>query len=317
MAKEYKKVSVFVDTNILQSFVSYRKTDYVFLANLGIPKAYYDLVAFIEDNHLENYVEICISEVVFKELRQHMIDMFDNFCKNFAKDMEHYSKIAGDIFECNYTIKIKKEDYPLYVDKLIRDFIETPKNRCVYIPISAKAEMMDKLLDKVLRSIKPFVTNNIGGKAYKDGGFKDSIIAESIYSHCSCPDRKCLLISSDGDFGEGFESMLNETNQFIKASSIEQAILFLRDYYDTSMESRLAREFTHNTYWQEYLVKDIGQEYDKSVTNVNVESVEQLTDGRYKVTVSIVMNETVYKFTVDFDANANEIVDYQYKIQDD
>ena len=83
------------------------------------------------------------------------------------------------------------------------------------------------------------------------------------------------------------------------------------------MEIRLAREFTHNTYWQEYLVKDIGQEYDKSVTNVNVESVEQLTDGRYKVTVSIVMNETVYKFTVDFDANANEIVDYQYKIQDD
>lgn len=317
MAKEYKKVSVFVDTNILQSFVSYRKTDYVFLANLGIPKAYYDLVAFIEDNHLENYVEICISEVVFKELRQHMINMFDNFCKNFAKDMEFYSKIAGDIFECNYTIKMKREDYPLYVDKLIRDFIETPKNRCVYIPISSKAEMMDKLLDKVLRSIKPFVTNNIGGKAYKDGGFKDSIIAESIYSHCSCPDRKCLLISSDCDFGEGFESMINETNQFIKASSIEQAIMFLKNYYDTSIESQLTRDFAQNTYWQEYLIRGIGQEYDASVTDIKVEGAEQITDELYKVTVSIVMNETVYRFIVDFDVNAKEIVDYQYKIQDD
>ena len=54
MAKEYKKVSVFIDTNILQSFIKYSKKDYVFLANLGIPKNYYNLVSFIEENRFGN-----------------------------------------------------------------------------------------------------------------------------------------------------------------------------------------------------------------------------------------------------------------------
>ena len=47
MPKDFKKVSVFVDTNMLQSFIKHNKKDYVFLYNLGIPKTYYDLVAFI------------------------------------------------------------------------------------------------------------------------------------------------------------------------------------------------------------------------------------------------------------------------------
>ena len=315
MAKEYKKISVFIDTNVLQSFIGSKK--YVFLSNLGIPKQYYELVTFIKENHLQDYVEICISEVVFKEIRQHMINKFDSFCANIDNDMKLYSKIAGDILEQNYMIKLKKEDYPLYVDKLINDFIDSPQNMCTFVSIPSKAELMDKLLDNALRSIKPFVTQSIEGKPYKDAGFKDSIIAESIYNHCLPLGRKCLLVSDDGDFGDKFASILNEANQFVKASSIEQAIMFLKNYYDTSIESQLTREFAQNTYWQEYLIRGIGQEYDASVTDIKVEGAEQITDELYKVTVSIVMNETVYIFIVDFDANAKEIVDYQYKIQDD
>lgn len=315
MAKEYKRVSVFIDTNILQSFIGSKK--YVFLSSLGIPKQYHELVTFIKENRLQDYVEICISEVVFKEMRQHMIDKFNSFCANIDNDMKLYSKIAGDILEQNYIIKIAKEDYPQFVDKLINDFTENPQNMCTLIHIPSKADLMDKLLDNALRSIKPFVTQSIEGKSYKDAGFKDSIIAESIYNHCLPSGRKCLLISDDGDFGDKFTPVLNDTNQFVKASSIEQAILFLRGYYDTSIENRLAREFAQNRYWQEYLVKDIGQEYDASVTDVSVESVKQITDSQYKIVISIVMNETVYKFAVDFDAEANDIVDYQYKIQDD
>lgn len=315
MAKEYKKVSVFIDTNVLQSFIGSKK--YVFLSNLGIPKQYYELVTFIKENHLQDYIEICISEVVFKEIRQHMINKFDSFCTNIDNDMKLYSKIAGDILENNYMIKLKKEDYPLYVDKLINDFIDNPQNMCTFVSIPSKAELMDKLLDNALRSIKHFVTQSIEGKPYKDAGFKDSIIAESIYDHCLNSGRKCLLVSDDGDFGDKFAPILNEANQFIKASSIEQAIMFLKNYYDTSIESQLARDFAQNTYWQEYLIRGIGQEYDASVTDIKVEGAVQITDELYKVTVSIVMNETVYRFIVDFDVNAKEIVDYQYKIQDD
>ena len=50
MAKEYKKVSVFIDTNVLQSFIGSKK--YVFLSNLGIPKQYYELVDMLENEYL-------------------------------------------------------------------------------------------------------------------------------------------------------------------------------------------------------------------------------------------------------------------------
>ena len=317
MAKEYKRVSVFIDTNILQSFIKYGKKDYVFLANLGIPKNYYNLVSFIEENRLQDYVEICISEVVFKELRQHMIDNFNSFYDNITADMESFSKIGGDILELSYKIKMTKEAYPKYVDDLIKEFIDNSQNLCKYIPISSKEELIDTLLDKSLRKVKPFVAQTIDGKGYKDAGFKDSIIAETIYAHCSAEDRKCLLISNDSDFGQRFESALNDTNKYVRASTIEQAILFLKEYYETSIEERLTREFTDNTYWHEYLLKDIEQEYDASVTKVQVESVKEYEENLYNIDLSIVVNEVEYWFTINFDANGNDILEYKYEIQND
>ena len=44
MSKMYKKISVFLDTNILQTFIeSHQRKSNVFLSNLGIPKEYYAL----------------------------------------------------------------------------------------------------------------------------------------------------------------------------------------------------------------------------------------------------------------------------------
>lgn len=317
MPKDLKKVSVFIDTNILQLFIKHNRRDYVFLSNLGIPQSYYDLVAFIVDNRLQNYIEICISEVVFRELRQHMINNFNSFCDSIESDMISYAKIAGDLFEYSYRIKQQKESYPEYVDSLIDDFINNPKNMCKYIPVSSKESLLDTLLDKSLRGVKPFAIQKIEGKEYKDAGFKDSIIAETIYAYCSEEDRKCLFISNDPDFGQKFETSLNETSKFVRCSSIKQAIEFLAKYYETSVEDRLKREFTENTYWHEYLLTSIEQEYDASVTNVAVDSVKQYEDNQYNIDIIITVNETQYWFTVNFDAVANDIVEFQYQIEND
>ncbi len=312
-----KKTSVFIDTNILQSFIPHNKTDYVFLANLGIPKGYYELVSFIEENKLNDYIEICISEVVFKELRQHMIDKFNSFCDRFKSDIDSYSKIAGDILERSYTIKIEKENYPEYVDRLITDFIETQKDICNYIPVPSKEQLLDTLLDKSLRGVKPFSVEKISGKSYKDAGFKDSIIAETIYSRCSEKDSIGLLISDDGDFGQRFETVLNDTSEFVKCSSIKQTIEFLGKYYETSVEDKLSREFTENTYWHEYLLDSIGEVYDASVTNVVVNEVSLIEDEQYNIDIIIVVNEAEYKFDVIFDSVANDIIETHYDIEND
>lgn len=317
MPKDFKKISVFIDTNMLQSFIKHNKKDYVFLSNLGIPKSYYDLVSFIADNQLQNYIEICISEVVFRELRQHMINNFNSFCNSIKSDITSYAKIAGDLFEYNYIIKQQKESYPEYVDSLIDDFINNPKNMCKYIPVASKESLLDTLLDKSLRGVKPFIIQTIEGKTYKDAGFKDSIIAETIYAHCAEEDRKCLFISNDSDFGQKFETTLNETNKFVKCSSIEQAIDFLGKYYETSVEDRLKREFTENTYWHDYLLTESGMKFDESVTKCKVEDVTNYEDDVFIIKMSFVVNEAEYLFTIEFDGAANDIIKFSYQIMND
>lgn len=317
MSREYKKVSVFIDTNILQSFIKHNKKDYVFLANLGIPKSYYELVSFVRKNKLQSYIEICISEVVFKELRQHMINSFNSVCDSISADMAWYSKIAGDLFEYNYRIKFNKENYPEYIDGLINEFVNNPKNMCKCIPVSSKNTLIDILLDKSIRGVRPFVLQNIDGKPYKDAGFKDSIIAETIYMHCAEEDRKGLFITGDSDFSPKFETVLNDANKFVRCSTIEQAIEFLKKYYETSVEDRLTREFSENTYWHEFLLKDVGQQYDDSVTDASVESVSLKEENLYDIKILFTVNEAKYNFIVCFDSLANDIVNYSYKIEND
>ena len=65
------------------------------------------------------------------------------------------------------------------VDKLIEEFIHTPRNRCNLISTPHNENMIDTLINKSLRGVKPFANQGIDGKTFKDGGFKDSIIAET------------------------------------------------------------------------------------------------------------------------------------------
>ena len=67
-----------------------------------------------------------------------MINNFNSFCDSIKSDIASYTKIAGTLFECSYRIKQPKESYPEYVDSLIDDFINNPKNMCKYIPVSSK-----------------------------------------------------------------------------------------------------------------------------------------------------------------------------------
>lgn len=318
MSKAYKKISVFLDTNILQTFIeSHQRKSNVFLSNLGIPKEYYALTDFVLENSLQDYVEICIPEVVIKELRQHMINKFNQYCDKLTNDIDYYTKYGGDILEISYKIKISKDDYPGFVDKLIEEFIHTPRNRCNLISTPHNENMIDTLINKSLRGVKPFANQGIDGKTFKDGGFKDSVIAETIYSHCEQNERIGLLISNDGDFGQKFETVLSDASAFVKCTTIEQAILFLKKYYETSIEDRLTREFTENTYWHEYLLTDIGQQYDNSVTDVSVESVCLKEENLYDIKISFVVNEAKYIFTVCFESLANDIVNYSYVIEND
>lgn len=92
-----KKVSIFLDTNVFQTFLGKKKTSDVLLYSPGVPNKYYALVDFINQNKLKETVEICIPSVVIMECKQHMYACFLKSTKELEDSIENYQKLFGDV----------------------------------------------------------------------------------------------------------------------------------------------------------------------------------------------------------------------------
>ena len=63
-----REISIFLDTNILQTFLGNKTGSNVFLNSLGIRSQFHELTNFIAENRLERLVELWIAAVVVLEM---------------------------------------------------------------------------------------------------------------------------------------------------------------------------------------------------------------------------------------------------------
>lgn len=308
-----KEVSIFIDTNTAQTFIG----KYVYFSKLGVPSEYHKLTNFITENALKDRAEICFPETVIKEMKSHMIKGFTAASNEIVESICDFKNLYGDLLSVEFQINIPAEEYPQYVDSLFEDFFANPRNCCKIVEHPQGNELINVLLEKAITGVKPFFTGGIGGKKHSDAGFKDSLIAETIYSYCLSNSKIGVLISDDADFADTFEKRLHKKSTFVIFRSIQDAIKALEDYFETNTEKRLKQEFAINTYWHEYLLNSVGQEYDSSLTKTAVNSVSKCKESEYDINITMVVNETIYNFIVKFDAVANDIIDFEYRIEND
>lgn len=311
-----KKVSIFLDTNILQTFLG---SENVFLQDLQITRDYYDLINFVNENRLRDYIEICIPEVVLLECRQHMRSCFAKNEDKIKQTTTEHQKLFGTLVDINYSLKITRKEYDEYLDEVFFEFSNNPRNQCKIVRYSRRENLIDILLEKALSGTKPFFKGKVGGKAHSDAGFKDSVIAETIYEYCKDNDTIGILITQDNDFCDVFDKKLETDSSFVLFPSIEKAIESLREFYEIDSKCRLYNEFSQNTYWHEYLLNNAAVKFDESVTKVIVESVtpKDGDDNVYIINMFFIVNEVKYSFTVQFDSIANDILDINYQIEND
>ena len=309
-----KKISIFIDTNVLQVFYENKN---VCLHEIRVPNEYYNLTRFIIANKLENYVEICIPNMVALEYKQHMLNCFDIGIKQLDQEVADYKKIFGFLIEISVDKKVDKEQYSDYVDSLFQAFVDNPRNLCKVVPYTNSAELIDILLKKALSGIKPFYVGKIGGKVHSDAGFKDAIIAETIYKYCEINGRIGGFISNDNDFSDLFNRMLDNENDYVLFNSFDSAIQALEKYYEINTFTQLKNRIENDGYLHERLLNEIGVVYDKTLTTCIVCDVEQETDNIYAIDVDFIVNETKYHFIIKFDDNANDFIDLKYSIEDD
>lgn len=93
-----REISIFLDTNIIQSFFDGKNGSSVFLDSLGIRSDFHTLTKFIDENDLSNKVEICIPEIVVLEMKQHMKD---GFLKQRQKLQDHLKEHKKSFWQHN------------------------------------------------------------------------------------------------------------------------------------------------------------------------------------------------------------------------
>jgi len=315
-----RETSIFLDTNIIQTFIDSKKGSgsNVFLYKLGIRQDYYKLSDFIKENGLEDRIEICIPEVVVMEMKHHMKEGFKKQFQRMKEQIEENQRIFGNLADFSaIEVKHNKESYDDYVDSLFLDFFSTTKNYAKQIPFPRQDPILDTLVSKAISGTRPFFTGKIESKYHTDAGFKDSVIAETIYEYSKKYNKLCIFITNDRDFSSKFSDTIQADSKLVLFTTIEMAIKALAEYYGTDPQIRLLREFTENTYWHEYLLNESGIEFDESVTKCKVEDVSNYEGEIFIIKMSFVVNEAEYLFSIKFDSNANDILDFNCQIMND
>lgn len=318
------EISIFFDTNILQSFGiggGRNNSSDVHLGKLGIPDEFYKFIDFIDDFNLKSQVEICIPEVVVMEMKHHMQNGFCQQIVLLQKDFKLHRNVFGDVVQLeDAEIKYNPNEYKEYVNTLFNEFFDRQKEHVKMIPFPRQNSIIEKLIDKAISGVSPFFSGKIGRKRHSDAGFKDALIAETIYEYQSENNTICLFVTEDGDFCNIFSNKIKADSKLVIFSSIDSVVEALKEHYhaDVDIKTKITKTFLEDIYRKERLLNEANLKLDESITESKVIDVKEC-DGKnvFIIKVLFVVNEVEYTFIVKFDNGANEFLDIKTTTEND
>lgn len=312
MIDAQNKLQLFFDTNFLESRFD---KDKLYLSEFKISKDYYDLVNYIKEHDLEEKIDICMPEVVLREIKEHLLLCFKSEKDSLNSKIEIFKKMFGGLLDIDYKVSIERtEDYIEYIDNMI-DKSSIMEN-CKIIQYPRNSEIIDNIVDKALRTQRPFAKAK-GKKEYTDAGFKDALIVETIVEHCKKNDKQGAFVTKDRDF-EDILGKMSEVN-VKELFGFEQAKSYIYDLFNLEDVSMIKKEFEKNAYLKESVFLEAGQKMDSSVTKYEIIDVIKVPeqDNIYNIVIDSLINETEYHFNVNYDQSANEIVNVIYEIKNE
>lgn len=261
--------NVFIDTNILKC-----RTIQDFSV-LEFNSQFNTFVKFLKDNNLEERYRICITEIVFEELKKQIYDEFEETKLKFKND---YNRIKN---VCGFELEFKEDEYKVRLDEMVNEYIE--KNNITLVPIPKESNVFEKIIKRAINKEKPFS----GINSESDKGFKDVIQWESIKEYLKSRyflDKYMLLTKNSKDFTKELEEeFYNEFNRkidiFYSIADIQERIMQLNE-----LESNLR------------IVKLILQ--------------LQLANGELKLKIDEALNKTYEDLDIDVDIEKIEDLIY-------
>lgn len=305
-----KRIAIFFDTNILESRFSEKKQEFLFHYKIIPDGLFYKTINYIKSNNIENITDFCICTISLKELKNHLIENYENRLNDFKRQESAYRKSFGASFHINYEFQCKTtEEYIKYIEKNLKNFLN--EFQCKSINYPHDLNFFSLLIDKCIDKTEPFKTASSQGKVYTDAGLKDAIIFETIIRYGLENDCLTILVSKDNDF--------KNTKSIHTCSSIDNLEKYLFENSYICNENAIKNKIQNDLYLHETIISMTGNKLDKSVTEFEVKNVLKNEDDPncFKINIKCIINECVYIINCTYDFYSNNIELDSYNIENE
>jgi len=254
MAYKLKTLIVF-DTNSLRSTEA-GEVAYSFFA-FGRP--FQVIEEFILENKLKEDIHLAIPTWAIEELK-------DQKRRQYEEDIVEFQKLTKRLSGMPHIqeITLPEENFNCtdYIQEKAQDFLVTKELKLIEIPESLASTVLQNMMQRVMKDERvkhPFVHAKKGNKTYKDAGFKDNIIWESLLHYQEIENyNKIIFLTADSDYSNCKTEFIEKWNKhFVVLSDENNVIVEIKKDYGFYITEREIYDFTQTEYFHNYLCDNL------------------------------------------------------------
>lgn len=251
MSYKLKTLIVF-DTNSLRS-TDAGDVAYSFFA-FGRP--YQVIEEFIIEKHLTDDIHMAIPTWALEELK-------DQKQRQYKTDIVEFQKLAKRLSGLPHipeiTLPEEEFDCATYVEGKALAYLATKQVKLMEIKEEIANTVLRSMMTRVMKDEskkKPFAHS---GK-YKDAGFKDNVVWESLMHFDGVTDYdKVIFVSKDGDYKNCETEFKTKWERHINILQDENNVLVdIQKDYDNYIKERIIHDFAQTEYFADYLKDDLN-----------------------------------------------------------
>lgn len=260
------KTLIVFDTNSLRNTEA-GEVAYSFFA-FGRP--FIEIEKFITEKNLTDDIHMAIPIWVIEELKDQKQIQYK---KDFGQFKDLAKRLSGLPHIPEITLPKEEFDCAAYVEGKALAYLATKQVRLLEIKEEIANSVLRSMMTRVMKDEskkKPFAHT---GK-YKDAGFKDNIVWESLMNYDGLADfHKVIFITKDGDYTNCDVEFKAKWNKHIHITGDENLVLAdIQKDYDNYIKERTIHDFAQTEYFAGYLK-----------TNLNALTVIVIDGTEYKI----------------------------------
>ncbi|WP_257668666.1 PIN domain-containing protein [Parapedobacter tibetensis] len=262
MAYKLKTLIVF-DTNSLRSTEA-GEVAYSFFA-FGRP--FQMVEEFILEKDLSEDIHIAIPTWAIEELK-------DQKHRQYKTDIIEFQKLAKRLSGMPHIPELalpeEEFDCTTYIQEKAQEYLATKSIKLLEIKEELANTVLQSMMKRVMKDQnkkQPFAHT---GK-YKDAGFKDNIVWESLMHFDGVTDfDKVIFITKDGDYANCEVEFKDKWNRHIAIEKDENnAIAEIQKDYELYIKERTIYDFTQTDYFKDYLADQLKKKSEILIEGEN------------------------------------------------